>query len=94
MEHLNCLSPLDSRYSSNMNELKNYFSYESWIKYRVDVELRYFKFLYNNIDELKDNIHLNKVNQFTNQSIDVSEILDIENNIFHDIKAIEVYLKN
>lgn len=94
MEHLNCLSPLDSRYSSNMNDLINYFSYESWIKYRVDVELRYFKFLYNTIDELKDNIHLNKINQFTNQSINVGEILDIEHNIFHDIKAIEVYLKN
>ena len=92
--------PLDSRYSKSIEELQKYFSYESWIKYRVRFELLYFKFLYTTLSDDKEvgnttkwNISSNNLERFVNQEINVTEILDIEKHIYHDIKSIELYLK-
>ena len=100
MEQLYCISPLDSRYSKSIEELQKYFSYESWIKYRVRFELLYFKFLYTTLSDDKEvgnttkwNISSNNLERFVNQEINVTEILDIEKHIYHDIKSIELYLK-
>jgi adenylosuccinate lyase len=88
------LSPLDNRYSHQVQSVANYFSYENWIKYRVRVELLYFDCL---CDIPSLNINGNILRQTFLKSafnINVNEICKIEKETLHDIKAIEIYLRN
>ena len=39
---LNAISPIDGRYRNKTKALKDYFSEEALIKYRVQVEIEYF----------------------------------------------------
>ena len=39
---MNCISPIDGRYSSITKELSCFFSEFSFFKYRLYVELKYF----------------------------------------------------
>jgi len=88
------ISPLDNRYYNKISDLSNYFSYNSWIKYRVYVELEYFSFLYKILPEL-NNIENAKMMEFSDikNNINIATILELEKRIHHDIKAIEVYLR-
>ena len=95
MSNSNTLSPLDNRYENKIIELKDSFSYLSWYKYRLYIEIEYFKLLFNILYEKKcTNIKLLN-NIYTNFSDnELSEILEIEKTTFHDIKSIEIYLRN
>jgi adenylosuccinate lyase len=93
MEQTIC--PLDNRYIEKIKPLQDYFSYQSWIKYRLFVELKYFELLYNILPELSSNITEEKIDDFLSiyDSVNVSDIIDIEKTTLHDIKAIEVFLR-
>jgi adenylosuccinate lyase len=49
---LNTISPLDNRYYKKVSEISEYFSYASWVYYRLFVEAEYLKHL---IEHLNDN---------------------------------------
>jgi len=94
--NINAVSPIDSRYNLKIIGIKNHFSYISWYKYRVYVELMYFKLL----TQLFDNVRINQmcINKFMDISLDFNEnhlnqVLTIEKETLHDIKAIELFLK-
>ena len=90
------ISPLDSRYYNKISDLSKYFSYNSWVKYRVYVELEYYSFLYILLPELHINIDKQKMTEFFNigHILDINKIIENEKRIHHDIKAIEVYLRD
>jgi adenylosuccinate lyase len=87
---MDTISPLDNRYSTLVMPVTKYFSYKAWITYRVKIELIYFKFL---CDMLNFSILEEKLLEFMKHDINIQRILDIEKTIHHDIKSIEVYLK-
>jgi len=93
------ISPIDGRYFSKTESLSAYFSEFGLIKYRVFVEIEYFIALsklpiknFKNLSE-KDRKGIRSIYQnFTHQ--DALKIKEIENEINHDVKAVEYFLKN
>jgi adenylosuccinate lyase len=95
---LNALSPLDGRYAGTTGVLSGYFSEYALIKYRVFVEIEYYKAL----------VFL-PLPQLTSMPQDVVSVLDqiyadfneteaakiksIEKVTNHDVKAVEYYIK-
>ena len=59
------ICPLDNRYYNKISPISNYFSYKSWIEFRVYVELKYFSLLYNILSELHNNISTTKILEFS-----------------------------
>ena len=93
------ISPLDGRYSQNLNEIREYFSEYGYIFYRVKTEILWFETL-SNIG-LKEFPPLSKgarseikswYEKITYQ--DVEKIKNIENRINHDVKSVEYFLKD
>ena len=95
---LTAISPIDGRYSSKTEKLKNYFSESALIKYRVLIEVEYFISLCElPLPQLKNFpiIEFNKLrniykNFSINSAIRVKEIEKITN---HDVKAVEYFIK-
>ncbi len=96
---LHAISPIDGRYASKTTELQSYFSEYALIKYRVEVEIRYFQGLcriplpqLQNIDsEVVEK--LEKI--YTDFSeADAQEIKNIERTTNHDVKAVEYFIKD
>ena len=96
---LTALSPVDGRYASKTNELREYFSEFGLLKYRVIVEVRWLQRLAETA-ELKEvpafsaqaNEHLNQIVASFDES-DAQRIKDIEKTTNHDVKAVEYFLK-
>ena len=92
MNSILSISSIDGRYRVITNILENYFSEYSFFKYRVKVEIDYFKKLckildINNInEELLDKIK----NEFN--KLECLKIKQIESEINHDVKAVETYI--
>ncbi len=95
---LNAISPIDGRYRSKVESLKNYFSEEALIKYRVLVEIEYFIALCEApLPQLKS------VNPSTFEDLraiyknfttaNAQAIKDIEKVTNHDVKAVEYFIK-
>lgn len=95
---LNAISPIDGRYASKTSELSEYFSEYALIKYRVLVEIAYFKKLcsipvlqlcafpkekLNELDGVLKSFSLK----------DAERIKAIERITNHDVKAVEYFLK-
>jgi len=94
--NLMAISPIDGRYISATEPLKNYFSEFALIKARLAVEIEYFIALsYLQLPHLpqtgKDNILRKIYSEFVYK--DALRIKEIENITNHDVKAIEYYLK-
>ncbi|HFA48828.1 MAG TPA: adenylosuccinate lyase [Bacteroidetes bacterium] len=95
---LTAISPIDGRYASKTKELSAYFSEYALIKYRVLVEIKYFRALCElPLPQLKD-FDAAKLdlldNIFSGFSIeDAQQIKDIEKVTNHDVKAVEYFLK-
>ena len=95
---LTAISPIDGRYSSKTEKLKNYFSESALIKYRVLIEVEYFISLCElPLPQLKNfpTVEFNKLrniykNFSINSAIRVKEIEKITN---HDVKAVEYFIK-
>ncbi len=96
---LTALSPVDGRYASKTNELREYFSEFGLLKYRVIVEVRWLQRLAETA-EIKEvpafsaqaNEHLNQIVSSFSED-DAQRIKDIEKTTNHDVKAVEYFLK-
>ncbi len=93
------ISPIDGRYASKTNELSVYFSEFALIKYRVYVEIEYFKALVDlDLPQLagvdsKNLVYLdNIINNFSIS--DAEKIKEIEKTTNHDVKAVEYFIKD
>lgn len=95
---LTAISPVDGRYASKTQALQDYFSEYALIKYRVRVEVLYFKALvdlplpqlesfpravYDQLDSIWEDFSLT----------DGQTIKDIEKVTNHDVKAVEYFIK-
>ncbi|MCB0477564.1 MAG: adenylosuccinate lyase [Crocinitomicaceae bacterium] len=95
---LEAVSPIDGRYRSKVSELSAYFSESALIRYRILVEIEYFKdlvklglpalsnFPKNQFDSL-EKIYT----EFTNA--DAEKVKSIESITNHDVKAVEYFIK-
>lgn len=96
---LKAISPIDGRYAAKCEKLSEYFSEYALIKYRVWVELEYFKALVNKgIHQLSGvtKSDLSLLDQIL-QDFDKGEaqkIKEIERTTNHDVKAVEYYIKS
>lgn len=97
----NCLaiSPLDGRYSDKLSELKPIVSEFGLMKYRLIVEIKWFKFLVSIINNSINKLSKNEeefldtiINNFNED--EYLKIKKIESVTFHDVKAVEYYLKD
>ena len=93
---LSCITPIDGRYSSKTSILRNYFSEKALIRYRLRVEIEYFINLLNTLNiEISDNIKYNLRSFYLDIKDEyIIEIKQIENKVKHDVKAIEIFLRN
>jgi adenylosuccinate lyase len=97
---LTALSPLDGRYHSKVDALRNHFSEYGLIRYRVLIEIEWFKALSNEatISELAP-LSAASVAQLDKLAAEFSEadaeqIKTIERRTNHDVKAIEYWLRD
>jgi len=96
---LAALSPLDGRYASTLDPLRNYFSEQALIRYRVRIELAWLEALAGEraIRELKPFAPRMRgalkrlVENFSDA--DADEIKKIEAQTNHDVKAMEYWLR-
>ena len=89
MEQLNSLSPLDGRYSEVTQSLRKYFSESALIKYRTNLEMLYLMHL---VDFLE--IPNSEFDFFEVSDEDVLKIKEIEKKVRHDVKAVELFLRD
>lgn len=100
MNPLLSLSPVDGRYADQLKPLRPFFSEYALIYHRLLIEIKWFRHL-SNIDEIKE------VPQFSQESLkilnsildnfdekDAVRIKEIEKKIQHDVKAIELFIKD
>lgn len=99
LNELTAISPIDGRYRSKISELSEYFSEYALIRYRLKVEVEYFiKLCKIPLPQLKDidKKSFTKLQQLYRQ-FDCTEALSVKNiekKLNHDVKAVEVYLRN
>lgn len=97
LNRLTAISPIDGRYRQKIKDLDQYFSEFGLIKYRLKVEIDYFKGLCDlPLPQLKQFSFPAKeiadiVNSFS--IADAQRIKDIEKITNHDVKAVEYFLK-
>ena len=95
---LNAISPIDGRYRSKVEKLKDYFSEEALIKYRVLVEIEYFIALCElplpQLESVSNAVFEDLRAIYKNfTAVDASAIKDIEKVTNHDVKAVEYFIK-
>ncbi|MBF0360463.1 MAG: adenylosuccinate lyase [Oligoflexia bacterium] len=96
---IDAISPLDGRYYKDLSELSAFFSEEALFKYRLKVEIEYFKLLLKEISNFDLDQNQNQSN-FLKSIIDnyndrtYQEIKSIEAQTNHDVKAVEIFLRN
>lgn len=93
------ISPLDSRYYEQLSFLSNIVSEFALSKYRLKVELEWFKFLFTLVPlklpklSTTEEIILDSIyNNFDDSEFII--VKNIEKRINHDVKAIEYYIKD
>ena len=95
---LDAISPIDGRYNSKTQELQQYFSESSLIKFRIQVEIEYFIALCNSSiiqlnhfpSEKFESLRKIYSNFSSEDAIRIKEIESITN---HDVKAVEYFIK-
>ncbi|WP_222984457.1 adenylosuccinate lyase [Flagellimonas meishanensis] len=98
LTQLNAISPIDGRYRNKTEALKNYFSEEALIKYRVQVEIEYFIALCEiPLPQLAE-FDTSKFAELQKIYLDFSSedawaIKEIEKTTNHDVKAVEYFIK-
>jgi len=89
------LSPVDGRYRKKTRRLSTYFSEFALFQYRVEVEVKYFIFLFKLVNDkgLPYNV-LDSLKQIYKEFdlIECEKIREIEKRTRHDVKAVEYYL--
>lgn len=96
--NLKSISPIDGRYRKISNKISNYFSEYALIKYRVYVEIEYFKALCD--IPLKQLTSISSSDKKKISAIaskfsleNANRIKKIEQKINHDVKAVEYFIK-
>jgi adenylosuccinate lyase len=86
------ISPLDGRYREKTRELTKYFSEESQLKLKTEIEIDYFLTL---AEELKLGLSKEEIKlvKQIKSTIAPDHIQSLEKKTRHDIKAIELYLR-
>ncbi|MEL6355377.1 MAG: lyase family protein, partial [Bacteroidota bacterium] len=98
MPSLLAISPVDGRYAAKTESLQPYFSEFALIRYRVLVEIKYLRALYElGIPQLQHTnpaalARLTEIYEVFNIE-DAQRIKDIEKTTNHDVKAVEYFLK-
>jgi adenylosuccinate lyase len=95
---LTAISPIDGRYAAKTKQLSEYFSEFALIKYRVEVEVRYFVALCKLPLPQLAGVSPEKMVEVLSISTHFTEaqaqhIKDIERTTNHDVKAVEYFLK-
>ncbi len=98
IQHLQAISPLDGRYWSSIAPLSDYFSEYALIKYRLEVEVLYFKALCDSKIPQLSGVTKGQVANLLQiiEEFDLNEaekVKKLEKTTNHDIKALEYYLK-
>lgn len=95
---IEAISPIDGRYAGKTSELSPYFSEYALIRYRVRVEIAYFKSLIDNNISILSNWNsantklLSQIAEDFNLK-DAKRIKEIERTTNHDVKAVEYFIK-
>jgi adenylosuccinate lyase len=93
------ISPLDGRYGSKIDELREYFSEAALIKYRIIVEVEWFIYLCNQLKLQGTKVWKPaelKLIRSIYEALDVvgaNRVKAIEKETNHDVKAVEYYIK-
>ena len=91
LNRLTAISPIDGRYRGKTDKLGEYFSEYALIRYRVRVEVQYFKAL---MLELHPDTTFDIDPIWQNFSeADAQRVKDIESVTNHDVKAVEYFIK-
>ena len=95
MDILN-ITPIDGRYYAKTRRLSNYFSEFGFMKYRVEVEIKYLLFLCRQLEidkilENKDKV-LDIYNFFSID--DCMKIKEYEKKCNHDVKSVEYFIRD
>lgn len=95
---LTAISPIDGRYRKTTKDLSLYFSEYALIKYRVLIEIRYFKALINSAVPQLANFPKDKLIKLDEiikkfDLKDADSIKEIEKITNHDVKAVEYFIK-
>ena len=96
--NLKSISPIDGRYSKISNKISSYFSEYAFIKYRVYVEIEYFKALCDIPLKQLGSISSSDIKKISSIASKFSlenanRIKKIEQKINHDVKAVEYFIK-
>jgi adenylosuccinate lyase len=100
LTQLTAVSPVDGRYGSKTQELREIFSEYGLIKHRVIVEIRWLQMLSTNPDISEVPSFSSDANNTLNNIVDQFSIADaeqvktIERTTNHDVKAVEYYIKD
>lgn len=96
---ITALSPLDGRYSTKTEPLRQYFSEFALIRYRIQVEITWYMALSHEPDVPEVPLLSTQAQTFLNQLIvdfsvaDAEAVKTIEATTNHDVKAVEYWLK-
>ncbi|WMY94721.1 MAG: adenylosuccinate lyase [Arsenophonus sp.] len=99
LSSLTTISPIDGRYSDQVNILRPIFSEFALFKYRIEIEIRWLQKLATCSEIQEIPLFTNDANNYLNNIIinfnenDAIQIKKIEKKINHDVKAVEYFLK-
>jgi len=99
MTSLSIFSPLDDRYSEQLKELK-YAGEVGFMKFRLEVEIKYFLEMVKIKNHITDDKIINQLNSRLNKYLEndftesYKKIKEIEKKTKHDVKAVEYFLRN
>ena len=91
LNRLTAISPIDGRYRGKTDKLSEYFSEYALIRYRVRVEVQYFKALMHELHPDKT-FDIDPIWQNFSEA-DAQRVKDIESVTNHDVKAVEYFIK-
>ena len=100
LSSLTAISPVDGRYARLTKGLRDSFSEYGLIKHRVEVEVRWFQFMSNHLNNLDQVPRLSpESNKFLDDVVekfnleDAKRVKTIERTTNHDVKSVEYFLK-
>jgi adenylosuccinate lyase len=98
MDKVLAISPLDGRYSDKVSQLNEIVSEFGLVKYRVKVEIEWFKLLFSTSGMDLPELSTDEINTLDNiaNNFDITacnRIKAIEKTTNHDVKAVEYYIK-
>ena len=100
LSSLTAISPVDGRYARLTKQLRDSFSEYGLIKHRVEVEVRWFQFMSNHLNNLDQVPRLSpESNKFLDDVVekfdleDAKRVKTIERTTNHDVKSVEYFLK-